>query len=82
MGAVMFTVTRAPTTASFTVTVGPGINGIITPTGGISTLTIVDNGDGTYTASGPSVVDNGDGTYTITDTAVTLNGDGTYTITS
>lgn len=27
MGAVMFTVTRAPTTASFTVTVGPGING-------------------------------------------------------
>lgn len=48
--------------------------------GGGSDLTLVDNGDGTFTVSGTPVVDNGDGTFTITDSEVTDNGDGTYSI--
>lgn len=34
-------------------------------TSGQSGVTVVDNGDGTYTISGGNVADNGDGTYTI-----------------
>lgn len=49
--------------------------------GGGSTLTVVDNGDGTLTLSGSGVVDNGDGTLTITSTGLTDNGDGTLTLT-
>lgn len=42
-----------------------------------ASATFVDNGDGTWTASGSSVVDNGDGTWTAT--GITDNGDGTWT---
>ena len=37
-----------------------------TPTGGGSSVSITDNGDGTATLSGPGISDNGDGTATIT----------------
>jgi len=53
---------------------------IIDMSGPVITLSIVDNGDGTETITGPSVVDNGDGTETITGATVTDNADGTLYI--
>lgn len=41
----------------------------------VSNLALIDNGDGTFTASGASVVDNGDNTFTINDPAASLAGD-------
>lgn len=49
--------------------------GTVTPV-----VTTVNNGDGTFTATGTGVVDNGDGTFTITDSSVTANADGTFTL--
>lgn len=47
-----------------------------------SAITFVDNGDGTWTASGSSanLVDNGDGTWTIFNVNGTDNGDGTFVL--
>lgn len=44
-------------------------------------LSVVDNGDGTFTVSGDGLTGNGDDTLTMTGTNLTDNGDGTFTLT-
>lgn len=45
-------------------------------------VTVVDNGDGTFTITGDGIVDNGDGTFTAQGAGITDNGDGTFTATT
>lgn len=51
------------------------------PPGDYEDVFVTDNGDGTYTISGPGVSDNGDGTYTVNGDNVVINPDGSVTIT-
>lgn len=50
--------------------------------GGFIPLTIVDNGDGTFTISGTYVTDNGDGTWTVAAPGVVDNNNGSFTVTA
>lgn len=62
----------------------PGLDELNGMMGGFEGLSIIDNGDGTFTASGPDgiVTSLGFGVYQITSSGAVDNGNGTFTVTS